>query len=197
MNNQPIDLIKQAYDKLNKLENPLDYIDRLPRQRNLAQVEYIMKEDDIYGEILVDITLSKYLDTSLLQVDIHPLWFQILIQKKSFLLHLSEEILVEKSKIQRITSTGHLHIKMPMLKYQNPISQQQLKQKQKQLSRSKHHVIKLVNEKITSKQLKKQRQQQQEEEEAAAVAKYLQQQQQPEINPDDYDFDINEVPELI
>lgn len=56
--------------------------------------------------------MPKYLDTSLLDVNINPKWVSIRIKGKLTQLRLSEEIIVEKSETQRSQVTGILSIKM-------------------------------------------------------------------------------------
>ncbi len=62
------------------------------------------------------VELPRFLDTSLIDIDIHPLWLQIIVKSKNLLLHLDEEIHIEQSSIQRVTTTGELIVKMKKLK---------------------------------------------------------------------------------
>lgn len=62
----------------------------------------------------VNIT-SRFLDTSLVEVDVQSNYIRITVKGKIFQLHLSEEVNITKSTSQRSTLTGHLLIVMPKL----------------------------------------------------------------------------------
>ena len=53
------------------------------------------------------------MDTSLVNVDLHPLYVRLDIKGKITQLKFEEEILVDKSKIQRSQTTGALLLTMP------------------------------------------------------------------------------------
>jgi protein TilB len=55
----------------------------------------------------------RYLDTSLLEVDIQPTYVKVLIKGKIFQIVFPEEINVESSTAQRSQTTGHLVLTMP------------------------------------------------------------------------------------
>ena len=52
--------------------------------------------------IKVDIAVQRFLDTSLIDLDVHPTWFQVLIKGKMLLLHFPSEIQTDKTKVQRL-----------------------------------------------------------------------------------------------
>jgi protein TilB len=53
------------------------------------------------------------MDTSLVNVDLHPLYVRLDIKGKITQLKFDEEILVDKSKVQRSQTTGALLLTMP------------------------------------------------------------------------------------
>lgn len=55
----------------------------------------------------------RYLDTSLLEVDIQPTYVKVLIKGKIFQIVFPEEINIESSTAQRSQTTGHLVLTMP------------------------------------------------------------------------------------
>ena len=55
----------------------------------------------------------RYLDTSLLEVDIQPTYVKVLIKGKIFQIVFPEEIKIESSTAQRSQTTGHLVLTMP------------------------------------------------------------------------------------
>ena len=91
----------------------------LPKQRNVMKLEFEI--DDNYGEyneiLRILIEAPKFMDTSEIFIDIHPLWLQSIIKQNSLLLHLPCEIIVNESKVRRIMSTGWLELLMPKANY--------------------------------------------------------------------------------
>lgn len=58
---------------------------------------------------------SRYLETSLLNVDVQPNYVRVTVKGKVFQLALSDEVNITESSTQRSTLTGHLAIVMPKL----------------------------------------------------------------------------------
>ncbi|GAB5355021.1 hypothetical protein AAMO2058_000169900 [Amorphochlora amoebiformis] len=108
---QPPDPLKEARKQMSK---KVEYTPggKLPAQRNMPRVKFEIKEDE-NGNVIATIHAPKYLDTSLIEVDIHPKWFQCIIKGKNLLLHTPEDVHPDKSKIQRLLHNGHLKITMP------------------------------------------------------------------------------------
>jgi hypothetical protein len=50
---------------------------RIPSQRNTGRVEFTIKEDG-KGNLVAEIGMPRFLDTSQIDVDIHPTWLQVL-----------------------------------------------------------------------------------------------------------------------
>ena len=92
---------------------------QLPKQRNIGRYEFKMDGmDDIYEpKIRVIVEAPKYLDTSEMFVDIHPLWFQVIIKNRSLLLHLPTEVKVSESSVRRVMCNGWLELIMPKVEY--------------------------------------------------------------------------------
>ena len=65
--------------------------------------------------MIVDIAVEKFVSTSLMDIDVHPLWFQCKIKDKLILLHFPEEVEADKVKVQRIQANGHLMLIVPKL----------------------------------------------------------------------------------
>jgi protein TilB len=89
----------------------------LPKMRNQCGWQFTVEEDE-RGNVVVDIAVERYLSTSLLDVDIHPLWFQIQVKDKLMLLHVPEEIKPDSCKVQRVQANGHLVLIMPKVNQQ-------------------------------------------------------------------------------
>jgi len=62
-----------------------------------------------------EIQVPKYMDSSLIDLNLQPKVVSIRIKGKLTQLKLNDEILVEKSEIQRSQLTGKLHIRMPKI----------------------------------------------------------------------------------
>jgi protein TilB len=121
--NQPDDPWKQAQERMNQKVTAADLEllakeGQLPKQRNMGKWDFFITESGgVRGEdVVLDLTLPKFLDTSLLDVDVHPLWVQVLIKGKMLLLHWPAEINVADSKVQRVRDTGHLIITCPKVR---------------------------------------------------------------------------------
>jgi len=116
---KPPDVIKEMRKKMG--QKAFEGEDgTLPRQRNLSKLNYKIKDDDD-GNIVCTIECSRYLCTSLIEADVHPHWFQILMKDKSILLHLEEEVKPSESEVRRIMSTGWLEVIMPKVRWTKPI----------------------------------------------------------------------------
>lgn len=63
--------------------------------------------------IVLDVSVPRYMETSLLDVDIHPQYVRIDIKGKILQLKFLCEVSVEDSIVERSLTTGHLVIKMP------------------------------------------------------------------------------------
>lgn len=57
----------------------------------------------------------RYLDTSLLDVDVQANYVRVTVKTKIFQMALNEEVKIDESSSQRSMITGHLLIKMPKL----------------------------------------------------------------------------------
>lgn len=87
---------------------------------NQGKYDFYINED-IYlsGITLFELKLPKYLQTTQIQVDLNPQFVRVVVKEKATQLKFSCEIIVEKSIIQRSTTTGHLVIKCPILGYES------------------------------------------------------------------------------
>ena len=85
----------------------------IPRQRNMGKWDFLVSESKDGRAIIVDIEVQRFLDTSLIDVDVHPTWFQVIIKGKNLLLHFPAEVAPSETKVQRIQATGHLLLTCP------------------------------------------------------------------------------------
>ncbi|PNF16556.1 hypothetical protein B7P43_G07167 [Cryptotermes secundus] len=96
---------KREYKLFNAVGKPLNV--------NEAKIPFLLTEDDKLNSLVLDIAVYKYLDTSLLDVDIQPTYVKVLIKGKIFQIVFPEEINTESSRAERSQTTGHLVLTMP------------------------------------------------------------------------------------
>ncbi|XP_046396134.1 dynein axonemal assembly factor 11 isoform X2 [Ischnura elegans] len=114
-------MMKERYDKPkesaeSKKPRRLFTEDGRPLNINEARIPFRLHEDDEGKNLILDITVYRYLDTSYLDVDVQPTYVKVMIKGKIFQIVHNNEICTEKSTAKRSTTTGHLVITMPLLK---------------------------------------------------------------------------------
>ncbi|XP_066905579.1 dynein axonemal assembly factor 11 isoform X2 [Halyomorpha halys] len=71
-------------------------------------------EDDYYGHFYkLDLAVYRYLDSSLIDIDVQPNYIKIMVKKKVFQLRFEEEVSPDQSNATRSQTTGHLVVTMP------------------------------------------------------------------------------------
>jgi len=110
---KPPDYVREARKKMGEkaYEGPNG---ELPRMRNLNKLEFTMDTDG-FGNVTCVVEAPKHLDTSQIEVDVHPLWFQVLMKGKSLLLHLDYEVCAEEAIVRRLVTNGYIEVIMPKL----------------------------------------------------------------------------------
>jgi len=96
-----------------KKESTAYYPNGEARQCNEGKFEYKLSEWDDPEYSFFEISVPKFMDTSLIDLNLQPKLVSLRIKGKLTQLKLNDEILVEKSEIQRSQLTGKLHIRMP------------------------------------------------------------------------------------
>jgi len=82
-------------------------------QCNEGKWKYAFNEGNKPGCIQLDISIQKYLSSSLIDVDVHPSYISVVIKSKVLRLLLPTEVKSEQSVAQRSATTGNLLITMP------------------------------------------------------------------------------------
>ena len=85
---------------------------------NQGGYEWKFEESSDRSKVTFEMKVPKFMDTSLLNVDVQPTYVRCEIKGKVTQLHWPEEILVEKATIQRSTTTGFLVITAPVSNYE-------------------------------------------------------------------------------
>ena len=75
--------------------------------------KYEFKESDDKTMVIFELEVPKFMDTSLLNVDVQPTYVRAEIKDKVTQLHWPDEVLVDRAKIQRSQTTGWLMITCP------------------------------------------------------------------------------------
>eukprot|EP00128_Syssomonas_multiformis_P012330 Colp12_sorted_trinity150504_noHs@34760 len=69
-------------------------------------------------DVVLDLAVYRYVDTSLIDINVQPTYIQVEVKGKMLQLLLPEEVSPDKSKAERSKTTGHLVITMPKV---NPV----------------------------------------------------------------------------
>ncbi|XP_030301520.1 protein tilB homolog [Calypte anna] len=83
---------------------------------NVPKLHFSLKDDEENNQIVLDLAVYRYLDTSLLDVDVQPTYIRVLVKGKPFQLVLPEEVKPDSSSAKRSQTTGHLVVSMPKAK---------------------------------------------------------------------------------
>lgn len=90
--------------------------DGRPMQMNTGRWPFHLNEDDKKGNMLLDITLPRHLDSAQIDADVQPTYVRVQAKKKWFQLQLPEECCADAAVAKRSLTTGHLLITMPRVK---------------------------------------------------------------------------------
>ncbi|NXX77742.1 TILB protein, partial [Urocolius indicus] len=83
---------------------------------NVPKLNFTLKDDEENNQFILDLAVFRHLDTSLLDVDIHPTYIRVQVKGKPFQLVLPEEVKPDSSSAKRSQTTGHLVVSMPKAK---------------------------------------------------------------------------------
>ncbi|XP_016956393.1 protein tilB [Drosophila biarmipes] len=86
------------------------------RPYNLNQGKLPFKFQDEADHYLLQLEVYRHLDTSLIAVDVQPLYTRVTVKKKIFQIAYSEEVKPSESTVQRSQITGHLMVKLKKLR---------------------------------------------------------------------------------
>lgn len=123
---------KEAVEVLRRKEEETG--EREIKQKNEGGWDFQWDEESKQGYVILEVHVAKFLDSSLIDVDVHPTFVSIIIKTKTLRLRLPAEVKVSESKCQRSKTTGSLSIVMPKVNpKENAISiRGDVKSKQKQ-----------------------------------------------------------------
>jgi hypothetical protein len=72
--------------------------------------------DDEPDKLILRVMIGKYLDTSAISIDVHPMFIRMIVKKDLLQLTLDDEVVSDKAVAQRSTTTGELAITMPKVR---------------------------------------------------------------------------------
>lgn len=85
------------------------------KQKNEGNWDFKWDEDSKPGILILNVPVPKHLDSSLIDVDVHPSYVSIIIKSKTLRLKTLCEIRASESKCQRAKVNGALMVLMPKL----------------------------------------------------------------------------------
>jgi protein TilB len=102
-------------------------------------LDFSLTEDD-KGNILLDVPCGKYLDTSLIQLEVQPMWVRVIVKGRLLQLPFMEEVHPDKAVAKRSTVTGNLLVTIPKVKNNIVKPWKPVQQEQQQTSKSNKEV---------------------------------------------------------
>ncbi|XP_060631870.2 dynein axonemal assembly factor 11 [Anolis sagrei] len=109
---------KENREQLKKVKQPRTLITPEGRVLNVNEpkLSFSLKDDEENNQFILDLAVYRYLDTSLLDVDVQPTYVRVMIKGKPFQLVLPGEVKPDSSTAKRSQTTGHLVISLPKAK---------------------------------------------------------------------------------
>ncbi|XP_043736189.1 dynein axonemal assembly factor 11 isoform X1 [Cervus elaphus] len=80
---------------------------------NEPKLDFTLKDDEKRNQIILDLAVYRYMDTSLIDVDVQPTYVRVMVKGKPFQLVLPAEVKPDSSFAKRSQTTGHLVVCMP------------------------------------------------------------------------------------
>eukprot|EP01112_Ceratiomyxa_fruticulosa_P004533 TRINITY_DN1506_c0_g1_i1.p1 TRINITY_DN1506_c0_g1~~TRINITY_DN1506_c0_g1_i1.p1 ORF type:complete len:397 (-),score=61.82 TRINITY_DN1506_c0_g1_i1:206-1396(-) len=113
------------------------------RGMNQGKWEFALTESENGDALLLDLAVGKFLDTSLISLDVQPLYVKIVIKNSVFQLPLPEEVCPDKGNAKRSQMTGNLLVSMPKAK-------QSVLKKAPTVTQNKQQTGQMENSKVVS-----------------------------------------------
>ncbi|XP_054985486.1 dynein axonemal assembly factor 11 isoform X1 [Sorex araneus] len=76
-------------------------------------LDFSLNDDEKHHQIILDLAVYRYMDTSLIDVDVQPTYVRVMVKGKPFQLVLPAEVKPDSSSAKRSQTTGHLIVCMP------------------------------------------------------------------------------------
>jgi protein TilB len=86
------------------------------RQTNEGRWDFVLEDEWTSPNVCLRLSLSRFLDSSLISVDTHPLYISIVIRNKTFRILWPEEVRSSEGTCQRSATTGELCVTVPRVR---------------------------------------------------------------------------------
>ncbi|XP_078254647.1 dynein axonemal assembly factor 11 isoform X3 [Rhinoraja longicauda] len=80
---------------------------------NEPKIDFTLTDNEENNQFILDLAVYRFLDTSLLDIDVQPTYVRVVVKGKVFQLVLQEEVKPDSSSAKRSQTTGHLLLTMP------------------------------------------------------------------------------------
>ncbi|XP_006830906.1 PREDICTED: protein tilB homolog [Chrysochloris asiatica] len=106
---------EQLSDNKKKVKPPRTLITEDGKALNVndPKLDFCLKDDEKRNQLILDLAVYRYMDTSLIDVDVQPTYVRVTVKGKPFQLVLPAEVKPDSSEARRSQTTGHLVICMP------------------------------------------------------------------------------------
>ncbi|XP_064410508.1 dynein axonemal assembly factor 11 [Latimeria chalumnae] len=104
---------KREIEKKQKPQRTLITADGRVLNVNEPKIDFLLTDNEEDNRLILDLAVYRYLDTSLLDVDVQPTYVRVSIKGKPFQLVLPAEVNPDSSSARRSQTTGHLVVTMP------------------------------------------------------------------------------------
>ncbi|XP_072630628.1 dynein axonemal assembly factor 11 isoform X3 [Canis lupus baileyi] len=91
----------------------LRHIEKQRKDQEKLRLDFSLKDDEKHNQFILDLAVYRYMDTSLINVDVQPTYVRVTVKGKPFQLVLPAEVKPDSSSAKRSQTTGHLVICMP------------------------------------------------------------------------------------
>ncbi|XP_024596780.1 protein tilB homolog isoform X1 [Neophocaena asiaeorientalis asiaeorientalis] len=102
-------------EKKKKVKPPRVLISENGRALNVNEpkLDFSLRDDEKRNQLVLDLAVYRYMDTSLIDVDVQPTYVRVMVKGKPFQLVLPAEVKPDSSSAKRAQTTGHLVVYMP------------------------------------------------------------------------------------
>jgi protein TilB len=102
------------------------------RQCNEGRWEFSLEEEDGHGRCVLRIPVSRFLDTSLIDVDVNPTYVSVVIKGKVFRILWPEEVKAMEGKCQRSQTSGELMVVVPKVHVSRALAEVRRREKEEE-----------------------------------------------------------------
>jgi protein TilB len=116
------------------------------RQCNEGRYDFKMLDDDGNGNVVVEVEIPRFIDTSLVDVDVQPNHVSIVIKNKTLRLRFEDNVRPDAGKAERSKITGCLKLTLPKVDTSKVLRTRKLMEQQKKEALERIEAEKLERE---------------------------------------------------